>query len=232
MLLVLQIKSKYENRYTYSMCSNHYIVLYVLTFLLLFFSPVTEFFLLQYIGSVAHCSITSWPTQKPFYQYAQVATTLLEQLAKKFQSKDQSIKFKNTLHLFCYICSDVGFLLQSILYVQNQLYLLYFITRSRYRQHNLYVQSRCPPEQLLVFNTKEGWEPLCKFLEKPVPSVPFPKQNVKSDIFRQVAFGEHKYDMGYIRRVKYQAFFRVLLFSTALAIVLGCLFCQRSVVSA
>ena len=34
-----------------------------------------------------------------------------------------------------------------------------------------------PSSQLLVFNVKEGWDPLCTFLEKPVPEIPFPKKN-------------------------------------------------------
>ena len=31
-----------------------------------------------------------------------------------------------------------------------------------------------PADQLLVFSVKEGWEPLCEFLGKPVPEEPFP----------------------------------------------------------
>lgn len=34
-----------------------------------------------------------------------------------------------------------------------------------------------PPERLLVFEPKDGWEPLCKFLGKPVPDQPFPHVN-------------------------------------------------------
>jgi len=32
-------------------------------------------------------------------------------------------------------------------------------------------------EKLLVFNVKEGWDPLCKFLNVPVPEIPFPRVN-------------------------------------------------------
>lgn len=32
-----------------------------------------------------------------------------------------------------------------------------------------------PPDRLLVFNVKEGWEPLCRFLGVPVPQQPWPK---------------------------------------------------------
>ncbi|KAH8926249.1 hypothetical protein BT69DRAFT_1215495 [Atractiella rhizophila] len=31
-----------------------------------------------------------------------------------------------------------------------------------------------PPNQLLVYRVEEGWEPLCRFLEKPIPDLPFP----------------------------------------------------------
>ena len=34
-----------------------------------------------------------------------------------------------------------------------------------------------PSERLLVWNPKEGWEPLCEFLELPVPEQPLPHVN-------------------------------------------------------
>ena len=34
---------------------------------------------------------------------------------------------------------------------------------------------------LLVWNIKDGWEPLCKFLGKPVPTEPMPRENVTGD---------------------------------------------------
>jgi hypothetical protein len=39
------------------------------------------------------------------------------------------------------------------------------------------VKKTCPSDRLLVFEVSHGWEPLCKFLNKPVPSVPFPHVN-------------------------------------------------------
>ena len=39
------------------------------------------------------------------------------------------------------------------------------------------VIEKCPEDKLLVFDVKEGWEPLCKFLNKPIPDVPFPNTN-------------------------------------------------------
>ena len=34
-----------------------------------------------------------------------------------------------------------------------------------------------PKERLLIFECKEGWEPLCKFLDLPIPDEPFPRVN-------------------------------------------------------
>ena len=39
------------------------------------------------------------------------------------------------------------------------------------------VKRTVPKEKLLVFNVKEGWEPLCEFLKVPVPDIPFPNTN-------------------------------------------------------
>ena len=34
-----------------------------------------------------------------------------------------------------------------------------------------------PNDRLLVYQVKEGWEPLCNFLNKPIPNIPFPYKN-------------------------------------------------------
>lgn len=47
----------------------------------------------------------------------------------------------------------------------------------RFHAHTEDVVRHVPPERLLVFDVKEGWEPLCKFLGVPVPSTPFPHLN-------------------------------------------------------
>ncbi len=39
------------------------------------------------------------------------------------------------------------------------------------------VQQTVPSERLLVWSVKDGWEPLCEFLEVPVPEAPFPHVN-------------------------------------------------------
>ncbi len=39
------------------------------------------------------------------------------------------------------------------------------------------VQRNVPAERLLVWSVSDGWEPLCEFLEVPVPEMPFPHLN-------------------------------------------------------
>jgi len=46
-----------------------------------------------------------------------------------------------------------------------------------FKRHNQEVRDTIDPKRLLVFDVREGWEPLCRFLEVQVPSEPFPRLN-------------------------------------------------------
>jgi hypothetical protein len=48
------------------------------------------------------------------------------------------------------------------------------------------IKKEVKPENLLVFNVKEGWEPLCKFLNLPVPAEPFPNVNDMAQFKRTI----------------------------------------------
>ncbi len=50
-------------------------------------------------------------------------------------------------------------------------------TQKVFEDHIAEVKAGLPPERLLVFQVKEGWEPLCAFLDVPVPDEPFPRLN-------------------------------------------------------
>jgi len=56
-----------------------------------------------------------------------------------------------------------------------------------YNKHNAKVKALVPPERLLIFNVKEGWEPLCAFLNVPVPTIDFPHSNTREELMRNVA---------------------------------------------
>lgn len=52
-----------------------------------------------------------------------------------------------------------------------------------YNRHNEEVQRLVPPERLLVYQVKDGWEPLCAFLGVPVPQKrPFPQANDRASM--------------------------------------------------
>lgn len=57
----------------------------------------------------------------------------------------------------------------------------------RYEEYNDEVRRAVPPERLLVHDVREGWEPLCAFLEVPVPSTPFPRVNDTATFRRRTA---------------------------------------------
>ena len=46
-----------------------------------------------------------------------------------------------------------------------------------FREHIAEVQSEIPADRLLTFDLREGWQPLCAFLEVEVPDTPFPRTN-------------------------------------------------------
>ncbi|MEM7025594.1 MAG: sulfotransferase family protein [Pseudomonadota bacterium] len=43
------------------------------------------------------------------------------------------------------------------------------------------VQAAIPPERLLTYRVGDGWEPLCRFLGRPVPDQPYPHTNTTED---------------------------------------------------
>lgn len=68
-----------------------------------------------------------------------------------------------------------------------------------FNRHIAEVKQKVPPERLLVFNVKDGWEPLCAFLDVPVPSTPFPHVNDTSSfvtwregVFKNIFFGDRR----------------------------------------
>ena len=57
---------------------------------------------------------------------------------------------------------------------------------SVFEAHNQDVIDSVPADRLLVFEAREGWAPLCEFLEVPVPDTPYPKTNTTEDFLAMV----------------------------------------------
>ena len=47
-----------------------------------------------------------------------------------------------------------------------------------FEKHNDTVRNVVPKDRLLEYDVRQGWEPLCEFLEAPIPEKPFPHLNV------------------------------------------------------
>jgi hypothetical protein len=55
-----------------------------------------------------------------------------------------------------------------------------------FNRHNEEVQRRVPQEQLLVYEVKDGWGPLCEFLGVEQPEEPFPRLNDAEEMRRRI----------------------------------------------
>jgi hypothetical protein len=58
---------------------------------------------------------------------------------------------------------------------------------AEFKRHNAEVQNALPKQRVLVYEVKQGWEPLCKFLGVPVPSTPFPHVNSREEMKAMMA---------------------------------------------
>jgi hypothetical protein len=52
--------------------------------------------------------------------------------------------------------------------------------------HNQAVKATIPQERLLVWQVREGWGPLCAFLDVAVPDEPFPRSNDRAEFIARV----------------------------------------------
>tara|TARA_B110000116_G_scaffold192340_1_gene167287 strand:+ start:147 stop:878 length:732 start_codon:yes stop_codon:yes gene_type:complete len=77
--------------------------------------------------------------------------------------------------------------------------------KKRFNEWNQSVIDYVPKDRLLVYQVKEGWEPLCHFLDKPVPDMPFPYKNKTEN-------------MGHMSRFINALFIVILLFVIAMII--------------
>lgn len=52
---------------------------------------------------------------------------------------------------------------------------------SHFERHTEAVRAAIPADRLLICDVREGWEPLCEFLDLPVPEIAFPKVNTRDE---------------------------------------------------
>lgn len=94
--------------------------------------------------------------------------------------------------------------------------------RKSYRMHNAYVLNNAPKDKLHVVDFKQGWEPICKFLEVPVPELPFPHKNKNAGWTQELVQEHHLF-----RRVRYESYvvgsLIICLIALAVFMLTGCI---------
>ncbi|ROW16233.1 hypothetical protein VPNG_01971 [Cytospora leucostoma] len=70
-----------------------------------------------------------------------------------------------------------------------------------YREHCNMIRGLVPKERLLEWTVEDGWEPLCKFLDKPVPDEPFPHANTAAGFAGVEARIGKKYVVGALKNL-------------------------------
>ena len=60
----------------------------------------------------------------------------------------------------------------------------------RNQAHIEEVKRTIAPERLFVFQVSEGWSPLCRFLDVPVPAEPFPRVNERENFGKDLPGGK------------------------------------------
>ncbi len=139
-------------------------------------------------------------------QYPDAKVILTVRNADKWYDSAKKTIFKGMPKLLYYAFKFIGnfnrkgrLMLQAFDYAQEVVHKEFFHDRIKDREYckhifnewNEEVKRTVPADRLLVFEVREGWEPLCKFLDVPVPDMPFPKSN-DSDNFQKNIRGRIK----------------------------------------
>ncbi|KAI0160582.1 hypothetical protein GGR57DRAFT_490272 [Xylariaceae sp. FL1272] len=82
--------------------------------------------------------------------------------------------------------------------------------RQTYDEYYRRIREMVPPEKRLEFNLDDGWEPLCAFLGKDIPSVPFPRENDRQTLYKQTRKTSNN--------VVYKSMFRILQYLVPVAV--------------
>jgi hypothetical protein len=60
------------------------------------------------------------------------------------------------------------------------------VAKDCYRQHYAVIRAAVPEDRLLEYRLEDGWKPLCEFLDKGLPDVPFPVKNMRGEHVKRV----------------------------------------------
>ncbi len=80
---------------------------------------------------------------------------------------------------------------------------------AQFERHTQEVMAAIPAPRLLVYDVREGWEPLCAWLGVPVPETPFPHTNTREEMTQmRQAMAEGAWDAEKISQMARERFGR------------------------
>ncbi|KAI8144352.1 P-loop containing nucleoside triphosphate hydrolase protein [Fennellomyces sp. T-0311] len=90
--------------------------------------------------------------------------------------KDSNVEYLNRLHSMVSTIAMDGAIADTERFKDEE------TIKRKYMEHIEWVKKFVPAEKLLVLELGEGWDRLCAFLDKPVPSEPYPRTNSTEDM--------------------------------------------------
>ena len=120
-----------------------------------------------------------WKELADYYPNAKVILTIRD-AEKWFESTVETIHSPD--FVYSIKNSPFGEMLQKTVYdtMENQMQNKDFMV-SFFNRRTEEIKNTIAPERLLVYDVKEGWGPLCRFLDVPVPATDFPRINSREE---------------------------------------------------
>jgi Sulfotransferase domain len=133
-----------------------------------------------YRATVDYPGCRHWRELADAYPEAKVILSLRDP-DKWFESTQATIFAESARHRFMF--PELTEFFDRLVYAQfgDRLHDRDFMI-AEFRRHNDEVRNSIAPERLLVFEARQGWEPLCEFLDVPVPAAPFPRTNSREEM--------------------------------------------------
>ena len=116
-----------------------------------------------------------------------------QELKDKFEL--QSIHFCDFIEHFTDVLNPASFFIErTIETVKKKRDTL----KNMYAAHNKHVIRSVPKEKLLIWNVKDGWEPVCSFLGVEQPTEHFPHDNKTGDDFME----RYAWETGFVKKIQ------------------------------
>ena len=142
-------------------------------------NPDWDSWLADYSAAVDYPACTFWRELAEYYPDAKVLLSVRD-ATSWFESVNATImspKFNDFV-----TGSPFGNMLKTVIWdtVDNRMGDREFMV-SYFNRRNDEIRETIPDNRLLVYEVKQGWEPLCEFLDLPVPDKPFPRVNTRDE---------------------------------------------------